>query len=617
MAEFAPQEITNSAWSMSALLVADEPLLNSLAAEAIKKCGLCIHQDLSNPAWAFAKLSVRNDPFLDAISSEAIKTISEYIHQDLSNTAWAFATLLVGDVPLLAAISAEARPKMSELGPQDLANTPWAFATLVLQDEPLLEAISASAISKIAQFDAQHLSNPAWACAAIGFADETLLDAISASSISLISDFDLQNISNTSWAFAPFAMGARPLITSLSASALRRIADFMPQELSNTAWALSRRGVVDEPLMASISEAAIAKIGELSVQDLTNIPWSFANLIVQDAPLMEAISAKALANISAFASALSAPMLLWTVWKAGLTDVVSRLFDEWSASDVFTEAEPFGLFQLDNDWWKDVGWELQILDHMHRLLPVRSVQVSMVRFGVAPQISLRTVHYGLQKIAQLVDFVESKVEPGHPASILRECEVFARCKGQWLKVAGLEKAEILETGLGARPPRDDEFILEFGVFVGYTVVRLSREAGRRRPGVGVASLEVNPVHVCVARHMLDLGELAGAGEVKAGQAKDAVPRMAEELGAGSVGYSFMDHRGTIFHQDFSLLERHGLFGARARFVTDNTLNPGAPVFLWERLPTHGQGRRTGTVCWALTEFLSDHEDWTAVTDLAP
>merc|ERR1712050_758446 len=171
--------------------------------------------------------------------------------------------------------------------------------------------------------------------------------------------------------------------------------------------------------------------------------------------------------------------------------------------------------------------------------------------------------------------------------------------GQWLKVAGLEKAQILESGFKARPPITHELIAEFGAYVGYTAVRLSHMIRPSRAHVGVMSFEVNPVHVCVARHMLDLGEVAHVGEVKAGQAKDALPRLNEEVGSRSIGYSFMDHRGTIFHQDFSLLERYNLFGRRARFVTDNTLNPGAPVFLWERLRMHEGGGRTLTTPWSL------------------
>lgn len=252
---------------------------------------------------------------------------------------------------------------------------------------------------------------------------------------------------------------------------------------------------------------------------------------------------------------------------------------------------------------------------MHNALPIRSVHVAITRLGFAPSLPTTSVHPGLQKVARLVDEVEGEVSPGSPQAILAACEHFAKYRGQWLKVAGLEKAEILEGSLQTRPLQEPEYIMEFGVYVGYTAVRLGGMVTGKRRHLGVISLEVSPVHVCVARHLIDLGELAQVSEVKSGQAKDALPRMSEELGDRCVGFSFMDHRGTIFHQDFSLLEQCSSFARNSRFVADNTLNPGAPVFLWIRQSPPSRWLATTTIQWAITEFLSYHEDWTAVCDL--
>lgn len=419
-------------------------------------------------------------------------------------------------------------------------------------------------------------------------------------------------------------LGARPLLDSISAASLTKGPEFVPQELSNTAWALSRLSVVHETLMDSISASAIRKLSALSVQDMTNIPWAFAHLMLQADPLMDSISAAVLKNIALFGQPLSAPMLLWTIWKSSLPHVLLRLFEDWSCNDLLLQPEPFGLMLLDNDWWKDVGWELDILDRMHRVLPIRSVHMAVVKLGFVPSLSRSMVHYGLQKVARLVDAVESAAKPGCAESILNECERFAAYKGQWLKVAGLEKAAIIELSLRKRPLGVPEVAAEFGVFVGYTAVRLGGIVAAQRQHVGVLSLEVSPVHVCVARHVLDIGWLAHVGEVKSGQAKDALPLVAEEVGAGArgggepacgaVAFAFMDHRGTVFHQDFALLEKSGLFARRAHVVADNTLNPGAPVFLWERLlRRRGLPWAAETAALALTEFLSDHEDWTSVS----
>lgn len=305
-------------------------------------------------------------------------------------------------------------------------------------------------------------------------------------------------------------------------------------------------------------------------------------------------------------------MLLWALWRSSLPSATHSLFCTCVNDRAFEQAEPFGLMLLNADWQKEAKWELEVFGHLHVALPVRAVQAAMSRLGAAPCSAANSVYPGLQKVARLLDEVQSRASAGHPQEILKVCEDFARYKGQWLKVAGLEKAEILEASFGNTPPNAHEVSLEFGVFVGYTAVRLGCLSSVMRAHLGAASLEVNPVHVCVARHMLDLGSLAPTCEVHHGQAKDALPRLSEELGSCSAGFAFMDHRGTIFHQDLTLLQ-HAVLTARSLIlVADNTLNPGAPVFLWERVQTNCPNL---TVAWALTEFLAEHEDWTAVCNM--
>merc|ERR1719195_1309749 len=117
--------------------------------------------------------------------------------------------------------------------------------------------------------------------------------------------------------------------------------------------------------------------------------------------------------------------------------------------------------------------------------------------------------------------------------------------------------------------------------------------------------------------MLDFAHLAGAGEVRPGLVRDALPVVLEEAGQRSLSFVFMDHRGTIFHHDAGLLEKHLLQAAHSNLLADNTLNPGSPVLLWERCVhlargAEAVGSRGTFVPYALTEFLADHEDWTSV-----
>merc|ERR1712129_65552 len=333
---------------------------------------------------------------------------------------------------------------------------------------------------------------------------------------------------------------------------------------------------------------------------------------------MEAISAAARSSLQREVlgqSTASVPMLLWSAWRSSLQKFFWDLFGTWSSGPMALQAESFGLELLDIYWCKDVARELEILRRICDIFPMRSVQRAVLLSGIPPGISMRIVqHPGLKKVALLVDTVIAVVPPGFPALLLAEFEYFAGHRGQWLKVAGLEKAEIIEAALQDRPSSAHVVAGEFGAFVGYTAVRLSMLLGRETPAH--VSLEVNPIHVCVAHHMLDFAHLADAGEVRPGLVKDALSVVLEEVGQRSLSFLFMDHRGTIFHHDAALLEKYLLQAAHSTLLADNTLNPGSPVLLWERCNHLARGAaavgRATFVPYALTEFLADHEDWTSI-----
>merc|ERR1719236_88672 len=95
----------------------------------------------------------------------------------------------------------------------------------------------------------------------------------------------------------------------------------------------------------------------------------------------------------------------------------------------------------------------------------------------------------------------------------------------------------------------------------------------------VVGLEVEPVHVCVARWMVDMACLSRVVEVWAGIAHDVCLRVADEFGGYSTRMIFMDHRGTKFHEDLQQLEDLKLLAPAAAILADNTLKPAAPHFV--------------------------------------
>merc|ERR1711865_1162195 len=117
----------------------------------------------------------------------------------------------------------------------------------------------------------------------------------------------------------------------------------------------------------------------------------------------------------------------------------------------------------------------------------------------------------------------------------------------------------------------------------------------------------------------------GASEVWPGHIPWHTPRYVEEFGQFGVGFSFMDHKGTRFHEDLGDLRASKTLGPRSRLLCDNVLKPGAPDHLWMHHradssfalasnPSEGPS----CIIWAMHEFLEpDMEDWQSLRDDIP
>jgi len=293
--------------------------------------------------------------------------------------------------------------------------------------------------------------------------------------------------------------------------------------------------------------------------------------------------------------------LLWSCWTVGVGRCTADFC--WAASAI---SGPLRLL-LPGCWpiWIDCEW---------KRLPVRAraLQAS-VEFGDVVPCD--------RKLLPLLSFVEAAavghVDGGRgPADgsaaidvVLRAVERFARDVGRWLKVAGGQKAALLDEVVLAAPLGiPSTLLLELGAFVGYTAVRLGHGSG-----AGVRSIEVDMVAVCVARRLINLSRLASSVEVLAGCARHTLPRVVEEQGGASLALAFLDTCGSRFHEDASQLERMAVPAPSLSVVADNVLKPGAPLFAW--MGTFGWSSVAGTASasfWAVPEFLqSDTEDWMA------
>jgi len=182
-------------------------------------------------------------------------------------------------------------------------------------------------------------------------------------------------------------------------------------------------------------------------------------------------------------------------------------------------------------------------------------------------------------------------------------------KEVWLKIAGGEKACVIDNVICKRRPR---LILEFGTYVGYTSTRMALQLAPW--GGRVVSMEMDPVNATIARNHIELCGLSDRVTVQLGHSDDALQLVLERYGEGSVDMVFMDQRGTAFHEDLRTLERLRLLADPAVVIADNVLKPGAPHHVW-RIMTMPHYR---TDIVDLREFGSAPvEDWMTVSWVYP
>ena len=218
--------------------------------------------------------------------------------------------------------------------------------------------------------------------------------------------------------------------------------------------------------------------------------------------------------------------------------------------------------------------------------------------------------YRYFKELQLLRHVLRRMESDTPERDRRARDVCEAIEGfglqggsRWLKVVGARKASVLEAAVGGATPEGGG-VLEIGTYCGYSALRMAQ----RVPGVAIHTLEVDPIHVVIARNILALaGQEAEAVRVWTGHSQALLPQWSSDCCAQFAAV-FMDQRGSRYDEDLDILESRGLVACRAVVIADNALKPGAPLFLW-RLQTCGYERQI----LSLQEFAMPCEDWMTVS----
>jgi hypothetical protein len=71
----------------------NQPLMDAISAQSIPQISEFSSQGLSNTAWSLSMLILSDVPVLGAIAFTALHFLLQFLAQELSTTAWAFAKL--------------------------------------------------------------------------------------------------------------------------------------------------------------------------------------------------------------------------------------------------------------------------------------------------------------------------------------------------------------------------------------------------------------------------------------------------------------------------------------------------------------------------------------------
>jgi len=449
LSEFAPQNLSNTAWAFATAGHAAPALFDAIGREAAGRVRELKPQELANTAWAFATAGHAAPALFDAIGRESAGRIRELNPQNLANTAWAFATAGLAAPALFDAIGRESAERVRELNPQDLSNTAWAFAKAGHAASALFDAIGKESAGRVRELNPQNLANTAWAFATAGHAAPALFDAIGREAAGRVRELNPQALTNTAWAFATAGQAAPALFDAIGREAAGRVRELNPQGLANTAWAFVTAGHAAPALFDAIGREAAGRVRELNPQALTNTAWAFATAGQAAPALFDAIGKESAGRVREF-NPQDLANTAWAFATAGhaapaLFDAIGR-----EAARRVRELNPQDL--------ANTAWAFAVLDH----LPSES---SLFDQGFAHHCDALAHEFSSNNLCQLHQWRLWYASERACSDALPEAALLARCdsafRAAWVQPSLLQRdvAKALAL-LGASV--QEEMVLEEG-----------------------------------------------------------------------------------------------------------------------------------------------------------
>eukprot|EP00930_Biecheleria_cincta_P019780 TRINITY_DN15019_c0_g2_i1.p1 TRINITY_DN15019_c0_g2~~TRINITY_DN15019_c0_g2_i1.p1 ORF type:complete len:1049 (-),score=159.63 TRINITY_DN15019_c0_g2_i1:226-3372(-) len=623
-----PQHASNTIWALATLLYRNEPLFEYLCCCVQDRIHEFKPQEMANAIWALATAFFKHETTVLCLCSRVTKTLDQFSCQSTANFVWAYAKLGYSDAPVIEAILKACLVKLDRFSEQDLSTTIWSFSTMLHRDDLFLERWMDALWVKLREqpVKPQHASNMMWSLASVTFYDSTCYSALAQSAVQAISAFSPQDLACCIWACATVVHRDHFLADSVAREALHKLPQFDQQSIGNASWGLAYLNT--------------------SVHEVYEVLWQ----TLANSTCLEQCNEKVVA------------MVVRAFLRGGRPELAWELFRRMLQLELDPGISALGVWLHDGRHQQPRAVrELEALAVLIRHRPCRQLQVALLNAAAlrleeleqpvealtlarqllaqgagnaitrslaerlaqedscAAEQQLPSVHWPMptcmrghaccdyDKQCKLLQHVLATAPQGDPDAIIDAIERFSVDGNGWLKIAGGGKGVVLDELVQKVAPQPVKLVLEFGCFVGYSSTRMARLL--RPKGGRVTTVEVDPVHACIARNTLELAGLANTVTICIGYSEDVIPHLRETCKGMPAEAVFFDQRGTRFHIDLQMLEAEGLLKDGCAVLADNVLKPGAPHFLWYLQTSHIYDL---TVV-SLREFAADRiEDWMAL-----
>lgn len=649
-----PRNLTMVAWGLAALKAHQPLLLKRIGWQVIQKLDGFDARTLANLVWAFATLDVRELDLTIAgaalypkIAERAIAEVWRFRPQELANVLWAFATLAIRHPALFAAAAEAVLAMLSDLNTFDLGQTVWAFAAVRLRDDALFGAIAARV--KTGHDDKEHkpinVSNLCWAYAKVEYSDDAYFRHLAWIAKSKLSCANPQDLCNQLWSFAAMKIQDPELSQMIGAKAIGLVRSFAAQEITSLLWAFAR---LDEPNQAFFDAGFEELCGERTILSINqreismclwalmrcgmdDRAWGFFQRILGMGIDPGVTACSTLLAVAQRTRKLGQELSVWqTLLDHSEHPLLVSAFAVAAAMRCCRQGEParalaflqtsavagatrtaawqqVRMLCCGNDVCGEPQEQLVAKQPLAALPPIAPRREGM---GYAELYAkeLEVVAAADVDVANAVAGIcgDDSGSGGDAAiTVLESIERWVELGETWLKLAGGEKAIVLDRLVDARRPR---LLVEIGFYVGYSSTRMARRL--RAWGGRLVSIEVDPVHAAIGQVSVVLAGLSDVVDVWVGHSAEVVPRLLDEFGPGSVDMAFFDQKGTLYHMDLAKFECLGLVADGCLVVADNVIKPGAPRFLWDL--HHSPSWDLQVV--SLREYSSEAiEDWMSVS----